>query len=414
MSKNYGLRRFAKIEFLRKVDFGLLLPMVRPFRTYIERKGGGAWSDDPRKFPFDSLASILASPGDDAPVKLFDAFFFVDEMSGEKIFDRLYQDALRAGIDFTGYGDLTPHDLAVLIWLQNPELLQRLHAGLHITKARRFETFFGKGGGIFDDGVEVIAGLENALNDFFRLNRKGTGVRVFIFEKDGEFWIMIRHGQPKKREAAITDDGESTGVLYRPEIYDVLIFSPERGDLQIHTSTVGEKKAYCKLIGTHLLRDATYFAYQRAPKKFTLEPFVRGWRQSLICTDIPGIESVTPIEVHFNVGGSPYHVEIHKAADLFEAFEKEKRQIPGHYIAERLGLRIKFVGSDSPRTVILCLPNIAIFERDSDSTPIFTLLDYRSFSLDQTEKNHVATVQQFKLGAGESRSQSNAAASLAK
>jgi hypothetical protein len=102
MSKNYSLKRFAKIHFLHKVNFELFLQMVTPFRSYIEKKGGVPWSEESGQFPYDALTEILVSPSDDTPVELFDAFFFVDEMSAEKHFDQLYQDTLQAGIDFTG------------------------------------------------------------------------------------------------------------------------------------------------------------------------------------------------------------------------------------------------------------------------------------------------------------------------
>jgi hypothetical protein len=230
MSKNYSLKRFAKIDFLRKVNFELFLQMATPFRSYLEKKGGVQWAEDSSQFPFDALTEILVSPSDDTPVELFDTFFFVDEVSAESCFDQLYHDALQAGIDFTGYDNLTPADLAVLIWLQNPEILQRLHAGLHITKVRKFETFFGKCGGLPDVSKETITTLEKSLNDFFQLHRKGRGVRVFVFMRDDGIWFLIRHGLPMKREAAITDQGESRGVLFRPEIYDVVTFLPDCGE----------------------------------------------------------------------------------------------------------------------------------------------------------------------------------------
>jgi hypothetical protein len=66
--------------------------------------------------------------------------------------------------------------------------------------------------------------LEESLNEFFHLHRKDRGVRVFVFMRDDGIWFLIRHGLPMKREAAITDQGESKGVLFRPEIYDVLTF----------------------------------------------------------------------------------------------------------------------------------------------------------------------------------------------
>jgi hypothetical protein len=413
MSKNYSLKRFAKINFLHKVNFELFLQMVTPFRSYIEKKGGVQWSEEPEQFPYDALTEILVSPSDDTPIELFDAFFFVDEMSAEKHFDQLYQDALQAGIDFTGYDNPTPADLALLIWIQNPELLQRLHAGQHITKARKFETFFGKRGGLPDVSKETITALEKSLNEFFHLHRKGRGVRVFVFMRDDGIWFLIRHGLPMKREAVITDEGESKGVLFRPEIYDVLTFLPDCGELQIHTSTVGEKKAYCDLIGTHILGDRDFFIYNGKTDKFSLEPFIRDWRKSLICTDIEGIESVTPIEVRFLVNVETNHQETHRADNLFDAFELEGRDIPKSYTLNRISLRIKFKNDPNPRVVTLCVPNTAIFERDSDSNSVTSLLKSRTFTLNPMEENHDITVQPFNSNTGDIRYQTEGTGILA-
>ncbi|HBT75721.1 MAG TPA: hypothetical protein DEB39_02085, partial [Planctomycetaceae bacterium] len=109
----------------------------------------------------------LASPDSDVPAGLIDAFYYVDEMSADALFDELYRDALDADIDFTGYDNPTAHDLALFIWLRNPELLQRLHAGRHIIKTRRFESFFSQGEATPDISRPSVDCLEAALNDYF-------------------------------------------------------------------------------------------------------------------------------------------------------------------------------------------------------------------------------------------------------
>ena len=406
MSKSYGLRRFAKIEFLRKVNFNLLLRMLRPFREYIERKGGAIFTDDVATFPFESLAKILTSPGDDAPVKLFDAFFFIDEMSGDELFDKLYKESLDAGIDFTGYTDLTPCDLAVFVWLENPELLQRLHAGLHLTKARRFETFFSHSIGKLDTTKTAIGNLETALNGYFAEVRKGTGVRVFVFESANETWFLIRHGQPMKREAAIADDGESTGVLFRPEIYDVLYYTHEDGQIHLHTTTVGEKKAYCKLIGAHLFNDETLFVYSRLTAKFSLEPIRRDGHKCLICSDIKGIESIALIEMRFVLNAKRHHYVTHKADCIFQSFEELDEELPTDHENDRASFRVRFKGDKKSRVVTLCVPNIAVFERDSDCGPIYEFLKKRGFIYEAKEGNDEGAILQFKLANGNVRGQS--------
>ena len=413
MSKNYGVHRLSKIGFLHKVQFNLLWKMVLPFREYIETKANVVLCDDASRFPFESLTEILTSPCDHAPIDLYDAFFFVDEMSGEKLFDELYREALDAEIDFTGYGNPTSYDLASLIWLQNPELLQRLHAGMHITKARRFDAFFGQSGGLVPDiSKESITELENSLNEYFAGARKGEGVRVFVFQKDCAIWLMIRHGLPMKREAAIADDGRSKGVLFRPEIYDVLMIPSLNDELHIHTSTVGEKRAYCDLVGTHLWKNRDFFTYDKNTPKFTLDPLLVDGRKSLVCSQIEGIESARWIEARFKVPGDYHHIVMHKADCIFAALARIGG-IPADFELYRASIRVKFTGDRRTRIVTLCPPMTAIFERESDSLLIEELLKNGGFILNVSENDYDPSIQLFKFPSGDTRNSSGRFAGLA-
>ncbi|MDR0392412.1 MAG: hypothetical protein LBH59_10930 [Planctomycetaceae bacterium] len=387
--------------------------MVTPFQSYIENKTNFQWSDEPEQFPLTALSEILLSPDNNTPPELLDTFFYVDEMSDDSYYDSLHQFTINEKIDLSKYDNLTTIDLAIIIWLNNPELLQRLHAGRYITKARKFDTFFARTSGLPDTSNEALAALENDLNDFFQLKRKGRGTRVFVFSQDDGLWFLIRHGSPIKRESTITDEGDSKGIIFRPEIYDVLNFLPDCGELQIHASTIGEKKIYCNLIGTHIFGDGEFFIYSDNTEKFTLQPFCRDWRNSLICSDIDGIESVVPIEVRFVIDEELRHTATHKADNLFDAFEHAGHQRLTFYNVNRLTLRIKFSGDQSMRNVTLCTPCTAIFERDSDSSLINLFLKRRGFILNQIGENHDIAIQQFADSTGNERYSSTSIGVLA-
>lgn len=222
---------------------------------------------------------------------------------------------------------------------------------------------------------------------------------------------MVRHGLPMKREAAIAEDGESTGLLFRPEIYDVLYYTHDNGQLHIHASTIGEKKMYCEMIGIHVFGDATFFVYDRQTAKYSLEPISINGRESLACNDVEGIESVALVEIRFSINPRLRHVVIHKADCVFQSFADMGMAFPIQYKIEHIKLRVKFIGDKKCRTVSISEPNIAVFERDSDSGPINEFLEKRGFILGGGDDD--VTILQFRLDTGNLRDQSGSAGVLA-
>jgi hypothetical protein len=107
------------------------------------------------------------------------------------------------------------------------------------------------------------------------------------------------------------------------------------------------------------------------------------------------------------------HQETHKANNIFDAFEREERNIPQNYIPNRLRLRVKFKNDPTPRIVTLCVPNTAIFERDSDSHFVTLLLKARTFTLNPTEENNDIEIQPFNSSIGENRYQTERTGVLA-
>jgi hypothetical protein len=75
-------------------------------------------------------------------------------------------------------------------------------------------------------------------------------------------WFLVRHGDPFKRESTIAENGESVGVYYWPEKFDVLVLDPTDGDLRINARNKGEKKEYRKVLGRHLYGEDGFFSVE--------------------------------------------------------------------------------------------------------------------------------------------------------
>lgn len=376
----FQLRRFTDAAILRRIDHALLLRLLEPHRDWLDAHGVRLVA--PRQFDYDALARALADPGDDPPEPLFDALFFVDESSAPEMYEDLLELARSSDVPLSDAPDLSGADLAVRIWLDNADALQRFHAERFAVRTKRFEYFPSKSTTIPKFRLpadSVLQSLQDDLNVFFETQKKGRGTRVFVFPREDIVWLLIRHGERIRREGAL--DGEkSSGIYYRPETFDVAIYDPALCELAIHAETMGEKRAYCTLFGKHIFRNPGLFDVE-TNAKFTLNPILELGARCLACADVEGIERVRLVELHWRHDIDQYFVEIQKAGDVFSALGEIGRAIPRNVDLLKAVFKIKFTGSDRERRVAIKLPNAAVFERDSDSPLVHEWLARRGFSL---------------------------------
>ena len=164
---SYNPKTFTKPESLRAMDPGVLRKLLQRFPDFLQdhvpdlADDHGALSD--AELPYPQIAKGFASP-EAADPKLAEALYIIDEISQERWFDELLDltppDALEALEE-----PPTAADLAILVWLDNPDTLQRLHATSYLDRQRRF-TYY----------VEKIESLVPGWATWQRLSRNGFGV----------------------------------------------------------------------------------------------------------------------------------------------------------------------------------------------------------------------------------------------
>ncbi|RMF01205.1 MAG: hypothetical protein D6773_10390 [Alphaproteobacteria bacterium] len=380
MASSFRLRRFSSPHILKQIARPLLLRFFHPHRAFFTARGVAL--NPSVEVDYDAIAEALMRPGEDTPEKLLDALYFVDELSAPEMYEDLLELARTNDVRLAATPDLSCADLAVRIWLDNADALQRYHAERFAVRTKRFEYYPSIADSIPRFRLpadSILQSLQDDLNVYFETQKKGRGTRVFVFPRDDIVWFLIRHGERIRREGAL--DGEkSSGIFYRPEKFDVAIYDPALCELAIHAETKGEKRAYCTMFGKHIFRNPGLFDVE-TNAKFTLMPILALGPQSLACADVEGMERVRLVELQWRHDISRYFVEIQKSDDVFAALAEIARAIPRNVDLLKAVFKIKFNGSDRERRVAIKPPNAAVFERDSDSPLVHEWLARRGFTL---------------------------------
>ena len=375
----YNLRRFAQPAVLKAIAPKRLQEFLGPYRTYFNGRGLPLPSPNASNgLDHEQLVEVLMSPDADTPKDLVDALFFVNEMSTDENMDLLLEEAETKGLSLDGKPDPTAADVAVQVFLQDRQLLERKHAEQYLTRPRVFEYFQTQARPVpafkQPSWVTLVA-LEHDLDNWFEKKKRGRGSRVFVYPKGDSIWFLVRHGDPFRREGSLDGD-QMSSVFYRPEKHDVLVYEPALGELRMNTCNKGEKEIYRVEFGRNVFGNKDFFP---GTGKYTLEPLRRDGAVSIVCTDVDGMDWVRLREVQFLRGGPEREIEIRKAKDLFAALEGRGQSMPARAPILRASFHVKFTDAKSPRIVTIRPSNIAQYTRDSDADVVEDWLQKRGF-----------------------------------
>ena len=385
MSKTFQIKRFANIGLLRRLDFGLLTRLLTPYRSFLEGKSQFQWTSKKDEFDFAHLSQAMLLLDSNTPDAFLKSLYFIDWFSDDLYFDPLLQIAKEKMPSVAD--DITLEDLVLTLWLECPDSLEKLHAELHRLdkkgRAKRFESFFS----MYDEPLplempddDTIATMQSELEFWANSHKRGKGVRVFISPEKDAVWIMVRHGQPMKRENTVESDGKDGLAFYRPEKFDTMIYYPATGELAICAKTKGEQTAYSVCLGKHCFGDEKYFDI-RGITKYTLEPLAKRGRDALFCGDVPGIQSIALHEAHTDhAPDSGSNLEIRRSNDVFTALQDQGRTLGAPFRSRIIKAKFCVQFADNRiRTIIIALPNVAHYDRETDHELLNAWLIKRGF-----------------------------------
>jgi hypothetical protein len=379
----FNTRRFTEPKVLRGIERHRFIQFLRRFEDYLSRCG--ATIPDPdgeEEIDYDRLSTVLASPAHDPPLELVDALYLLADLSTDEGLNALLEAVSGMDIDMSG-DDHTPADVALTVWLANPTLLEQQQARQYVHRPRSFDYFPMRAA---DQAVpqcgepspKVLREMEKQLAEWFMQKKRGDRCEVRAFPESDRILFLVKHGEPLRREEV--DNQTHPSLLYRPMKYDVVVYEKTLGELSLHAATVGEKKLYCRVFGEHLVGDPEFFG---EADKHTLDPLRVDGEGSLKCDDIPGIDEIRLVEVHYLWPGDPIETEVRKSKDIFKGLRNRGKSMPQRPKIIKAVFEIKFSDSTNTRRVKLT-PHNATFRRDDDRGCVTHWLTERGFVVVRT------------------------------
>jgi hypothetical protein len=372
----FNLRSFAQPDLLKKIQPANLIPLLEPFRMFLDMKGFDLPSGTDQEIDATTLGGILAQPDEDMPGDLVEALHLIGSIGSDERFDELLD--LAGAHQIETDGEVTALDLATQIWLKNPEALERKEHEEFFQKRKSFESFRAADPDevmAVDDLPADLSELEASLDAYFQAKKRGVGCRIMRKDSAGEVRFLVEHGQPCKREPS-RKGPRSTSTFFRPEKTDVVIYDAIHNELRINASTFADVREYRVQFGRHVFGGEDKFVFA---EKYTLDPLKKDGRAALNCRDIAGLDTVKLREIEYSWGGAFEHFEIHRAESLFHALALIQRTIEAEAQIRKAVFKIKLDDEKKPRTVTIKAGNKSGYNRGEEAMVIEDWLRARGF-----------------------------------
>lgn len=330
---------------------------------------------------FRGLACLALSP-EGLPDELIETLFVIEEMANPAGQEALETAAADTGLQLDLGDQATPGDIAVQVWLANPDLLVGQHNRMRLGRLSAFRYYVGR---LRADhppdrvtpSAATIETMTADLDHWFRQHNRGRGTtRISVHELDEEFWFLILHGDTFRRTTKV-DGGRLEVLHFRQAKDDVVVFSPLTEEIRIHAGTKGERELYRRTFGAHLRGDSGHF---REEKAYTLEPLRTEELGAVHRGTVAGIVGVALREVEIARPGGFREFVIRKAEDVFlAALVRGEAAIPNHGDLVRAVFDFQFERSRRPRRVEVRTPNTLRVARHCDARLVHRWLAERGF-----------------------------------
>ena len=231
-----NLRKCTNPSFLRTLEFNNLICLLKKFDDYFTNIVKFDYNVSQEDFNYEELANILINQfmvGQYS--ELFNALALIGAMGADS-----REDILREYIDLQPYcfeatDDMSISDLALLIYLHNPEILNQLDIQFSATRKKSFAMRVATTDiSNLEITQEKLDALESLLNQAFIGHHRGKTAKVYTPKLiDEQYVFIIRHGDSFKRQGTVEKEKESRTLAFQPESFDTLYLNVKTGELRI-------------------------------------------------------------------------------------------------------------------------------------------------------------------------------------
>lgn len=318
---------FINHAFLGIANLNLLRDFLLPFQDYLSQREFSISAEtvlDENQYK--KLQWILKTPTRTAPSELIEAQFHIDEMATDQGMEALLLASSKAGVSIPDDEQLTPADLALRLWMSQPELLRRANYERIATSQRSFRHYLNRHQrptSLLLPTNDVIAAMQERLAIFNRDRHRGGGTALWMHDAGDVIAFVVRRGETLKRGEYI--DGESSRYeVHRPAGYDTILFQKSLGELHVHAALITEHREYCRLFGEHLFGDEDFFP---SSELFNLSPIHDLGEDIESPAFIDGIDAVQLDEVTELFMGSQSLTKIFRGKRIFSQLREHQQHL---------------------------------------------------------------------------------------
>ena len=324
-----NITKFANADKLRTLKFQNLIKLLDKFKDYLKGVHQFIYENATEKtFDFDTLAGILFDRLLEGDTDFYSAFGLIGAMGSASKYDILLDEISRIdGLREQVEEDMTAADLALLLYLENPKMLEDLDIKVTNSRRQSFTTVVcSHDTSDFFPTDEQLKKAEYLMNQTAVKHNRGNTVRIFTPALSGdELRIQIRKGEPFKRASAADREQDSKTIAYQPLSYDYIVLNRKTRVLRysITKSNKWIETTWIYALGMGFFDDPAAFTTQRINNLDVVKTLSD---KVCLCPEVPNIASITATKIKYTEGDTlDSQIEV-KSSDIFRRmqFRKDK------------------------------------------------------------------------------------------
>jgi len=308
-------KRFGNPDCLRQISTETLKKLLIPNRSFFKGQGiglDGKWDEE----MINRLANLFAVPPSSIPGELLDALDLLEMLCADDGLAELLAVAPELVKLVKEEGD-TAGDIAVKIWLRDPNAVQRAYTKFSLQSSRTLTSYVAKKPfKLLKPNTAICRDMADELGRAFADLFNTSACEIIPFDETSGFGLLIKHGEPPKRLGVWNDHNKTETKSVRPLKHDVGFINSKTGELQISGRSENVKEHYRQVIGQHLFQHRD--TLQRF-HRFTLTPLLDG-RNCLKCPDLDTVSFAALRELQLQ-HKQRATTTIHRASDVFAEIE---------------------------------------------------------------------------------------------